>query len=57
MKIGIDIRSTLKKPTGIGQYTLGLLRGLKSIDKENSYYLYCMKNLLSRHKKVPLDKD
>jgi len=53
MKIGIDIRSTLKKPTGIGQYTLGLLRGLSNIDKENSYYLYCRKELLSRHKKVP----
>lgn len=53
MKIGIDIQSTLKKPTGIGQYTLGLVKGLADLDKKNEYYLYCRKSLLSRHKRIP----
>lgn len=53
MKIGIDIQSTLKNPTGIGQYTLGLLKGLQKIDKDNQYYLYCRKSLFSKHKKLP----
>jgi len=53
MNIAIDIRSTLKKPTGIGQYTLALLKGLTRIDKRNLYHLYCKKNIFSRHKKIP----
>jgi len=53
MNIGIDLRSTLKKPTGIGQYTLGLVKGLIRIDKRNQYYLYCKKNIFSRYKKIP----
>lgn len=53
MNIGIDLRSTLKKPTGIGQYTLGLVKGLTRIDKRNQYHLYCKKNIFSRYKKIP----
>ncbi len=41
MKIGIDIRSTLKKKrTGIGNYTLGLIKALALADSDNSYFLY-----------------
>ena len=40
MNIAIDIRSTLKKMTGIGNYTLGLVNALAGIDRENRYYLY-----------------
>jgi glycosyltransferase involved in cell wall biosynthesis len=53
MKICIDIKSTLKKPTGIGRYALGLIRNLAALDKENSYYLYCKKSLFSRSKSIP----
>lgn len=53
MKIGIDIQTTLKKITGIGQYVLGLVNGLSKIDKDNEYYLYCRKSFISRRKKIP----
>lgn len=41
MKIGIDIRSTLKRKTGIGYYTINLVNGLARLGLENTYYLYC----------------
>jgi glycosyltransferase involved in cell wall biosynthesis len=42
MKIGIDVRSTLKekKKTGIGYYTLNLINNLALVDPENQYFLY-----------------
>ena len=40
MNIAIDIRSTLKKKTGIGTYTVGLVNALAKIDRENKYFLY-----------------
>jgi glycosyltransferase involved in cell wall biosynthesis len=40
MKIGIDIRSTLKKRTGIGYYTMDLISALADIDSANEYFLY-----------------
>lgn len=40
MKIGIDIRSTLKKRTGIGYYTIDLISALAAIDSGNEYFLY-----------------
>ncbi len=41
MKIGIDIRSTLKKQkTGIGYYTLNLINNLARADSKASYFLY-----------------
>ena len=53
MRIAIDIRSTLKKPTGIGSYTLNLIRGLAEVDSENSYYLYSRKKILDFKKHLP----
>lgn len=53
MKIGIDIRSTLKKPTGIGTYTLNLIKGLAEVDPENSYYLYSRKKVLDFKRRLP----
>ncbi len=46
MKIGIDIRSTLKKKTGIGRYTVNLLNALADLDEKNSYYLYSSKKIM-----------
>ncbi|MGB3112594.1 MAG: glycosyltransferase family 1 protein [Candidatus Omnitrophota bacterium] len=42
MKIGIDVRSTLKRKrrTGIGYYTLNLVKHLAAADPENQYFLY-----------------
>ncbi|MCK4249767.1 MAG: glycosyltransferase family 4 protein [Candidatus Omnitrophica bacterium] len=54
MNIAIDIRSTLKaQTTGIGYYTLNLIRHLSRIDTQNKYNLYCRRRLLSRKKILP----
>lgn len=53
MKIGIDIRSTLKpERTGIGQYTFNLLTALAKIDRHNQYFLYSRIKAFSR-KRLP----
>jgi glycosyltransferase involved in cell wall biosynthesis len=55
MEIGIDIRSTLKKTnTGIGRYTLNLIKALSEIDQKNSYYLYSRKRLFDFKRKLPV---
>jgi len=46
MKIGIDIRSTLKRTTGIGKYTLNLVNALAEVDNSNRYCLYSRKKIL-----------
>lgn len=54
MRIGIDIRSTLKKQkTGIGYYTLNLINSLAEVDRQNSYVLYSRKRPFSRSKELP----
>ncbi|MBM3252069.1 MAG: glycosyltransferase family 4 protein [Candidatus Omnitrophica bacterium] len=54
MKIGIDIRSTLKRRrTGVGQYTYNLIKNLAFIDNSNQYFLYAKKRLFSQDKKLP----
>ncbi len=54
MKIGIDIRSTLKKTnTGIGRYTLNLIKALSEIDQKNNYYLYNRKKLFDFKRRLP----
>ncbi|MFH1397095.1 MAG: glycosyltransferase family 1 protein [Candidatus Omnitrophota bacterium] len=53
MKIGIDIRSTLKRKTGIGYYTLNLINSLAKTDNRNEYYLYSEIGLFNRKKKLP----
>jgi len=53
MKIGIDIRSTLKQKTGIGQYTLNLINSLAKIDTVNKYLLYSKKKVIDRRRKLP----
>ena len=53
MKIGIDIRSTLKKTTGIGKYTIDLINALARIDLENTYYLYSRKKIFDFKKTLP----
>ncbi|MFH1479383.1 MAG: glycosyltransferase family 1 protein [Candidatus Omnitrophota bacterium] len=53
MKIGIDIRSTLKKTrTGIGNYTLDLVSSLAKIDSLNDYCLYGRKKLIDLKRKA-----
>jgi len=39
MKIAIDARLYGLENTGIGRYTMGLIRGLAQIDKKNSYFI------------------
>ena len=41
MKIGIDIRSVMRRNTGKGTYTFNLVRALLALDHENEYTLYC----------------
>ena len=53
MKIGIDIRSTLKQKTGIGYYTLNLINGLAKVDPENLYFLYSHMRLFDFKKRLP----
>ena len=53
MRIGIDIRSTLKRQTGIGKYTLNLINSLAKIDSKNEYFLYSRKKLLDFKKRLP----
>lgn len=53
MNIGIDIRSTLKKQTGIGKYTFNLINALGQIDKANDYYLYSRKKILDFKRRLP----
>jgi len=53
MRIGIDVRSTLKRRTGIGQYTLNLVNHLAKIDQKNEYFLYSKKRLFDRKRKLP----
>ncbi len=54
MKIGIDIRSILKKTlTGIGTYTINLIDALAEFDTKNSYYLYSRKNFLDFKRHLP----
>jgi len=52
MRVGIDIRSTLKKQTGIGKYTLNLINALSKPDSHN-YYLYSQKKLLDFKRRLP----
>jgi len=52
-KIGIDIRSTLKRTTGIGKYTLSLISSLARVDSENQYYLYSRKRPLDLKRRLP----
>lgn len=54
MRIGIDIRSTLKKTnTGIGRYTFNLVRSLLGIDRDSYYYLYNRKRLFDFKRRLP----
>ncbi len=53
MKIGIDIRSTLKSRTGIGKYTFNLINALAGVDAENAYYLYSRKKILDFKRHLP----
>ena len=40
MRIAIDLTSTPKNKTGIGRYMLGLIAGLRQVDRENEYFLF-----------------
>jgi glycosyltransferase involved in cell wall biosynthesis len=53
MRIGIDIRSTLKRQTGIGKYTLNLINSLAKIDSKNKYFLYSRKKFLDFKRRLP----
>ncbi|MBU1932287.1 MAG: glycosyltransferase family 4 protein [Candidatus Omnitrophica bacterium] len=54
MKIGIDIRSTLKKNrAGIGRYTINLVNALAGVDRENEYLLYSRKKLVDFKRHLP----
>ena len=54
MKIALDVRSTLKKKTGIGYYTLNLINALGKKDKRNSYLLYSYAKLFDLKRRLPL---
>lgn len=54
MKIAIDVRSTLKKKTGIGYYTLNLVNALAGEDKSNSYFLYSYVKPFDFKRRLPL---
>ena len=41
MRIAIDLTSTPKNKTGIGRYMLGLIAGLRQVDRENEYFPVC----------------
>ncbi|MFQ5952775.1 MAG: glycosyltransferase family 4 protein [Candidatus Omnitrophota bacterium] len=55
MKIGIDIRSTLKRRrrTGIGYYTLNLIKHLAIVDPESEYFLYSYIRLFDFKRSLP----
>jgi glycosyltransferase involved in cell wall biosynthesis len=53
MQIGIDIRSVLKKTTGIGKYTLNLINAFAEVDSKNNYYLYSRKKILDFKRRLP----
>lgn len=55
MKIGIDIRSTLKpaQRTGIGQYTINLVNAFAEVNSQDRFYLYSRKNPFNRRKRLP----
>jgi glycosyltransferase involved in cell wall biosynthesis len=55
MKVGIDIRSTLKKSrrTGIGYYTLNLIKHLAAVDPKNEYFLYSYIRLFDPKRRLP----
>jgi len=40
MRIGMDARCILVQRTGVGNYTLNLIKGLAKIDQHNSYVLF-----------------
>src|SRR5712691_3646191 len=40
MRIGIDVRFSIGRRRGIGNYSLNLIRWLAKIDRENEYFLY-----------------
>ncbi|MBI5199879.1 MAG: glycosyltransferase family 4 protein [Nitrospirae bacterium] len=40
MRIGIDIRPIVSKGTGVGSYTLNLIKNIGAIDYKNSYILF-----------------
>ena len=53
MDICIDVRSTVKKKTGVGYYTLNLINALARIDTENTYWLYSQIKPFSFTKRPP----
>jgi glycosyltransferase involved in cell wall biosynthesis len=54
MRIGIDIRSTLKKTnTGIGRYTFNLINALWESGSHSDYYLYSQKRLFDFKRHLP----
>lgn len=46
MKIGIDARWIIEQPSGIGQYTLNLIRALINLDTEGEYFLFFSKKTI-----------
>ena len=40
MRIAIDIRPLLRRPTGVGRYLIGLIEALSLLDEENAYLLF-----------------
>ena len=53
MKIGIDIRPTLKRKTGIGKYTFNLIKAIAGVDAGNQYLLYSRKKILDFKRHLP----
>jgi glycosyltransferase involved in cell wall biosynthesis len=44
-RIGIDYQPVENSPAGIGQYELGLIKGILELDKSNEYIIYSTKEI------------
>lgn len=55
MRIGIDARWIIKEASGIGQYTINLIRHLSSQDQDNQYFLFFFDKALYERYKAELN--
>jgi len=54
MRIGIDARWIIEEPSGIGQYTLNLIRHLARKDSKNEYFLFFQNEKIAKRIKEEL---
>jgi len=56
LKILIDASGIINKTTGVGQYSLQLLKALAEVDNKNEYFIVLQKELEERHPIYNLEK-